>query len=60
MICDVPNTQTPDITSCLLLQKSANLLDLGATTRSIVEKVAKLATIRLDIYSAFRGPGIAF
>lgn len=56
---NVPKAQAPDITGCLLLEKSANLLDLGAATGGIVQQVAELAAVRLDVDGALGGPGIA-
>lgn len=55
----VPNAQSPDVAGRLLLQKSANLLDLGAAAGGVEEQIAELAAVRLDINGTFGGSWIA-
>ena len=56
---DVPNSQPPNIAGRLLLKKSTNLLDLGLATGRVVEEIAELAAVGLDVNSSLGGPGIA-
>lgn len=56
---DVPNAQPPDITGRLLLEISTNLLDLGLAAGRIVEEIAELAAVGLDVDSSLGRPGIA-
>lgn len=56
---DVPNAQPPDIAGRLLLEISTNLLNLGLATGRIVEEIAELAAVGLDVNSSLGRPGIA-
>lgn len=55
----VPDAHSPDIAGRLLLQKSANLLDLGPSAGRVVEEIAQLAAVGLDINSSLCGSRIA-
>lgn len=67
LVCDIdyctrkaiPNAHAPDIGSRLLLEKGANLLDLGLAACGVEQEVAQLATVRLDIRSPLGGTRIA-
>lgn len=56
---DAPDTLSPNITGCLLLEKGADLLDLGTSRGGVEQQVAQLARIRLHIDSALGRPRIA-
>lgn len=55
---DSPNAQPPDVTSRLLLEELANLLDLGASRRGIEEEVTELARVGFDVDGALGGSRI--
>lgn len=56
---DVPDTQSPGVAACLLLEKLADLLDLGAARGGIEEQVAQLTRVGFDVDGTLGGPRIA-
>lgn len=56
----IPNSSSPDITGCFLLQERADLLYLAPACCRIVKQVAKLARIRFNVDRPFRSSRIAF
>lgn len=56
---NVPNAHSPDIAGRLLLQKGANLLNLGPPAGRVVEQIAQLAAVWLDVNCSLGGSRIA-
>jgi hypothetical protein len=56
----VPKPSLPDISGILLLKKGADLLQLAATCRSVVEEVAQLRGHGLDLLHRLLVFGVAF
>lgn len=57
---DIPYPLAPHIARRLLLQECANLLDLATPRRGIVQEVAQLAGVGLDINGALDCSRVAF